>query len=372
MKFELSEGQIDFRDTLRRFLADQSPGTEVRRVMETELGHYPELWESMSRELGLPGVAIPEALGGQGFGFEELCVVQGELGRSLTPSPFFGSAVLAGWVAARVVPAGDADALLSHIASGQVVSLALAEKSFDLFDRAGVRTEAQGSGDQIKLTGTKRYVLDGLAATDFLVVARNGDRLGLYQVSAEAPGLQRRRLRTLDRTRRLAEVVFDATPARCLNDDAGAALEQALAEALVALCAESVGGLERILETAVAYAQERRQFSRPIGSFQAVKHKLADLWIQFEGARTATREATAATVEGRPDAALLASVAKAYVSEAYRHAAFENIQIHGGVGFTWEYDAHLYLRRAQFASSFLGDAPFHRERVARFLEQAAA
>ncbi len=180
-------------------------------------------------------------------------------------------------------------------------------------------------------------------------------------------GLERRRLRTLDRTRRLAQLYLASVPARCLDDDFAAGFDRALVEANVALCAESVGGFEATLEMALAHARERVQFSRVIGSFQAVKHKLADLWILFEGARTATREAVLAVTGGDPEAPLLASVARAYVGDAALRAAFDNIQVHGGIGFTWEYDAHLYLRRAQLAARLLGDPVFHRERVARLL-----
>ena len=193
-----------------------------------------------------------------------------------------------------------------------------------------------------------------------------------FRLYLSDPEGERRRLTCLDRTRRPGELRLEGARVTPLAEDIGPALERALDDATLALCAESVGGLEAALETAVAYARERTQFGRAIGSFQAVKHKLADLWILYEGARTATREAELAIQAGAPDASLLVSVAKAHVSEAYRQVGFDNIQIHGGVGFTWEYDAHLYLRRAHWAASFLGSAADHHERIARQLETEAA
>ncbi len=370
MSFALRPEQLEFRDTLRRFFEERCPATEVRRVMETEEGVDPGLWQAMTEELGLPGVMIPEAQGGQGFGIEELAITMGELGRSLAPCPFLGSIVLAGRLLAHV--GGEAcEARLAEIAAGRIASLAVVEAgSFSLAD-ATMRAR-EGASSDWTLDGEKTYVLDGHHASLLLVVARDADGgLALFDVEPDAAGLTRARLRTVDRTRRLATLRFANTPARLLATGIEGALERMAEEAQVAISADSVGGMEMVLETAVAYAKERTQFGRAIGSFQAVKHKLADLWILFEGARTATREATLARAEGREDAALLSSIARATSSDAYTQATFDNIQVHGGVGFTWEYDAHLYLRRAQFAARFLGSAADHRARVAEWLERRA-
>ncbi len=369
MSFALRPEQLEFRDTLRRFFEDRSPPAEVRRVMETHEGVDPGLWRAMTDELGLPGVMISEEQGGQGFGIEELAIAMGELGRSLAPCPFLGSVVLAGRLLAHA--GGEAcEARLAEIAAGRIASLAVVEAdSFSLAD-ASMRAREGGSAPYWTLEGEKTYVLDGHHASLLLVVARDAEgALALFDVDPGASGLTRERLRTVDRTRRLARLRFENTPARQLATGIEDALERMAVEAQVALSADSVGGMETVLETAVAYAKERTQFGRAIGSFQAVKHKLADLWILVEGARTATREATLALAEGRDDAALLSSIARAYSSDAYAQATFDNIQVHGGVGFTWEYDAHLYLRRAQFAARFLGSAADHRARVAAWLER---
>ncbi len=369
MSFSLSEEQQEFQATLRRFFAAAAPSAEIRRLMETDRGHDPAVWRTLTEELGLPGVAIPEACGGQGFSLEALCLAAEETGRALAPSPFFGSAILAGCVVAQAAPA-EGHALLSAIAGGEVVALALAERDFDL-DGLALQV-VERSGDEASLTGTKRFVVDGSSAQRLVVVAPVAGGIDLFEVQASAAGVERRTLQTLDRTRKLADVHFRGAPARRLARDARPGVERGLAEANLALCAESVGGFGRVIESAIAYARERRQFGRAIGSFQAVKHKLADLWILFEGARTATREAVLAQVADLADAAVLVHAARAYVADAYVQAAFDNIQVHGGVGFTWEMDAHLYLRRAQGAARLLGDAGYHREQVARWLGARAA
>ncbi|MDG2308663.1 MAG: acyl-CoA/acyl-ACP dehydrogenase [Candidatus Binatia bacterium] len=363
----LTVEQREFRNTLRRFLAKEAPPPAVRSCMETDDGFSAELWEQLCNEMALPGLAVPEDLGGQGFGIAEVAIVAEELGRALTPTPYFASGILT----ARAVthaPAGRArDELLSEIARGTTATLAWVEPhgSFDLDAVCMTRDEESGT-----VTGTKTFVLDGHSADRLLVIVRGGPegRLQLVAVDPSAPEVTRRRLQTLDRTRRLATVDFHRAPTIEIDPSARDALAATLAEAAAVLCAESVGGFGAVVEAAVAFARERTQFGRAIGSFQAIKHKLADLWILFEGSRTATDEAIASLVRGEARAPFVASIAKSYVADAYRDAAFENIQIHGGSGFTWEVDAHLYLRRAQFNADFLGSPAFHRERVALELE----
>ncbi len=375
MTYRLSEEQREFRDTLRRFFDEHSPEAEVRRLMETGLGYDAATWKLMSEDLGLPGLAIDEAYGGQGFGPLELGLALGETGRCLLCAPFFSTAVLA---ASAVAHAGDEAArgeLLPALAAGEIAALAWAEAPDDWRPEAS-RCEAHPDGEGFRLRGAKQFVVDGCAAARLLVVARepgsSGDAgLGLFAVDADAPGLKRTPLRTFDPTRKLARIELDDVRARAVGAPGHAAggLRRALDECVAALCAEMVGGMERCLENAVDYAKTRHQFGRPIGSFQAIKHKCADVLILLEGARSATRAALEAAAADDPELPLLASVAKAHCSDAYFRAATENIQILGGVGVTWEYDAHLYYRRAKSSEILLGDATWHHERIARELDR---
>lgn len=379
MSFVLSSEREEFRDTLRRFFAESSPSTEVRRLMDTDRGFDDGVWKQMAEEIGLQGVVIPEASGGQGLSFAELALALGEMGRVLHPSPFLGSVVLAGRAVAHAASEAEGSELLPAIAAGELATLAIAEPDVGRWDARGISLEATPAGDGVRLSGSKSFVLDGHTAARLLVVARTpGSRgeegIGLYLVEGNATGLSRSRLDTLDATRRLARVELDAVEARPLGDPGNAwpALEHALCEASVALCAEMLGGMEHVLETSVEYARTRHQFGRAIGSFQAVKHMCADLLIGLEGARAAVDVAVDAVVENDPELPLLASIARAHCNEAYYRAARDNIQIHGGLGATYEFDAHLYLRRAKSSQQILGDTSFHRELIATELDRATA
>jgi len=372
-----SEEEREFRATLRRFLEDVAPMAEVRRIMESDSGHEPVLWRRLVEELGLAGLAIAEAEGGQGFGPGELAIALGELGRALVPVPFFASAVLAGRAVEAVASVGEKEEDLAAIARGEIASLAWVEGAGG-WDPAACRVVAETVGGGFRLRGEKSFVLDLTEVERVYVVARQPgstglDGLGLFAVEAEASGFSRKPRRSLDGTRRLGHLVLDDVKARPVGSpgEAGPALDAALGEATILLCAEIVGGLELVLESAVEYAKARYQFGRPIGSFQAIKHKCADMLIELEGARSATEAALEALIDGDAERALLTSIAKAHCGPAYSRAAMENVQIHGGVGFTWEYDAHLYYRRAKSSDILLGDAAFHRERIACALEADA-
>ena len=371
MLVSLSPEQQEFAGELRRFCAEAAPASAVRRAMQTGSGLDPSLWERMSRDLGLPGLAIPEALGGQGFGVTELALAAAELGRALACAPFFSTAVLAGRALWHGAAPEERAELLPGLAAGATAALAYVEPGGG-FDPAEIAMQAEPTGAGFAVTGAKHLVVDGHTADRLVVAARlPGTRgaagLSLFLVEGGAPGLARRRLETFDPTRRLARLDFDRVPARVLGEPGGAsaALARALDEATVALCAEMMGGAQRVLEEAVAHARSRFQFGRAVGSFQAVKHKCADVLIGYEAAATATREAAWAADSAPQQLPLLASLAKVACSEAYFRAAHENIQIHGGVGFTWEMDAHLHFRRAKSSEILLGDAAFHRERIAR-------
>jgi alkylation response protein AidB-like acyl-CoA dehydrogenase len=359
-----SDEQDQLRDSVRRFLADRSPISEVRRLMETAGGYDPDVWALMAGQLGLLGLTIPEQYGGTGSGPAELTVVLEEMGKSMLCAPYFSTVALA---ANAIMLAGDDDAkkeLLPLIAAGDIIAaLAIAEDD-GRWELGGVRLEARqtATGEHV-LTGHKNYVLDGHVADLIIVVARTGDGIGFFSVPGAAAGLQRTRLETLDMTRTQARLEFDETPARLIGDPkvAAAALARTLDLAAVALAAEMVGGAQQCLDMSVSYAKTRYQFDRPIGSFQAIKHKCADMLMDIETARTAAYYAGWAAADDADELAAVASLAKAHCSEAFFHAAAENIQIHGGIGFTWEHDAHLYFKRATSSQLLFGDPAYHRE-----------
>jgi alkylation response protein AidB-like acyl-CoA dehydrogenase len=365
--FAPSEEQEELRTSLRRFLEERSPETEVRRLMATDEGYDPAVWRQMAEQLGLHGLAIPEAYGGSGFGFEELAIVFDEMGRALLCAPFFASVGLAANLLLAVEDEAARTDYLPGIASGDTIAtVALAEAS-GRWDEQGIQMAASSSGGGWQLTGEKRYVLDGHLADLLLVPARGPAGVSIFAVEKGAPGLSTVSVTTMDQTRKQARVTFENTPARLLGSDGGGwpAVSKMLDLAAVALAAEQVGGAQRVLELAVQYAKDRVQFGRPIGSFQAIKHRCADMLVEVESARSAMYYAAWAAGAGDPELPAVASLAKSYCSEAYFHAAAQNIQIHGGIGFTWEHPAHLYFKRAKSSELLFGDPAYHRELLAQ-------
>jgi alkylation response protein AidB-like acyl-CoA dehydrogenase len=367
VNFAFSEEQEELRKAVRRFLEDKSPETEVRRLMETESGYDPAVWAQMGEQLGLQGLAIPEEFGGSGYTYVELVVVLEEMGRALLCAPYFASVALA---ANLLLASGDKEAQAAYlpgIASGQTIAtVALAEPT-GRWDEAGVTLAAERSGDGWSLTGVKSFVLDGHSADVVLVVARTGAGVSVFAVERGAAGFSATPLSTMDQTRKQARLDFAATPARLVGVEGSgwAATSKMLDLAAVALAAEQVGGAQRVLEMAVDYAKNRIQFGRPIGSFQAIKHKCADMLLEVESAKSAAYYAGWAAAEDNDELPVVASLAKSYCSEAYFHAAAENIQIHGGIGFTWDYPAHLYFKRAKSSELLFGDPTYHRELLAQ-------
>ena len=366
MQFVFSEEQAQLRDAVRRFLGQHSPPSEVRRLMETEAGYDAGVWRRLHDELAVGGVHVPERYGGQGFSFAELAIVLEEMGRALYCGPYFSSTVLA---ATAILLAGSEDdkgELLPAIASGERLATLV-------FGEAERRWRIEGNMEVVAhdgvLNGSHGYVLDGCAADLLLVPAwgRGGDfSQTLYAVEADAPGLSRQPLAPLDPTRKLAEITFENTPARLIGTEGGAkdALATTLRLGEVALANEMVGGAQRLLESAVAYASERVQFGREVGSFQAIKHRCAELLLTVELAKSAAYQAAnAAAEDGAAELPALASLAKATASEAYMQAAKDCIQIHGGIGFTWDNDTHLWYKRAKSSEMFLGSPAEHRERL---------
>jgi alkylation response protein AidB-like acyl-CoA dehydrogenase len=367
MNFAFSEEQEELRSSVKRFLQEKSPETEVRRLMETEEGYDPAVWAQMADQLGLQSLTIPEEYGGSGFSYVELIVVLEEMGFALLCAPFFSTVALA---ANALLTSGDETAkkdLLPGLASGEVIGTLAITEDNGRWDFDGVALAATESNGGWTLDGHKSFVIDGHVANLIIVAARTQAGLSLFAVSGDASGLTRTSLPTMDQTRKQARLVFDSTPARLIGTDGGATdgLTKTLDLAAVALAAEQVGGAQHCLDSSVDYAKNRIQFGRPIGSFQAIKHKCADMLLEVESAKSAAYYAGWAAAEDSDELPVVASLAKSYCSEAYFHAAAENIQIHGGIGFTWEHDAHLYFKRAKSSELLFGDPAYHRELLAQ-------
>ncbi|EFC82975.1 acyl-CoA dehydrogenase family protein [Parafrankia sp. EUN1f] len=371
----------ELRSAVRSFLDDTTGESAVRAYLGATGEFDRTAWSVLAEQLGLLGLAIPEEYGGADHGFTELAVVFEEMGRVLYGGPFLAT-VAAGQAILLVGDAAASADLLPAIASGQTVAtLAVAERD-GRWEEASVQTRATRTGDGAgdggagwRLDGTKMFVLDGCAADLILVAARTDRGVGLFAVdgttAGTAGGSRRTPLATLDQTRKQARIDLDGVEARLIGaEGAGwAAVEGTYQRVLVALAAEQVGGAARALDMAVDYARSRFQFGRPVGSFQSIKHKCADVLIEVESARSAAYAAAAAAATDDPELPLLASLAAAYCTEAHLHAASENIQIHGGIGFTWEHPAHLYFKRASSARLMFGDPTYHRERVAQLIPE---
>ncbi|HLH46891.1 MAG TPA: acyl-CoA dehydrogenase family protein, partial [Acidimicrobiales bacterium] len=327
------------------------------------------VWRQMAEQLGLQGLAIPEEHGGSGYTYVELTVVFEEMGRALLAAPYFATVALA---ANLLLASDDAQAqadYLPGLAAGTTIgAVALAESS-GRWDEEGITLAATagGSGEGWTLTGEKRYVIDGHLADLVLVAARTPAGVSVFAVDKGAEGLTATSLTTMDQTRKQAQLTFEGTPARLVGEEGRgwAAISTMLDKAVVALAAEQVGGAQKVLEMAVEYAKRRVQFGRPIGSFQAIKHKCADMLLEVESAKSAAYYAGWAAAEDNEELPVVASLAKSYCSEAYFHAAADNIQIHGGIGFTWEHPAHLYFKRAKSSELLFGDPTYHRELLAQ-------
>ncbi len=369
MNFAFSEEQEELRATARRFLEQKAPSAVVRRIMESDEGFDGSLWDE-NAAMGWQAMAIPERYGGAGFGFIELVVLLQEMGRALYPSPFFSSVILGAYTLLESSDEEHKEKLLPGIASGEHrVALAITEQA-GRWDDQGIELEALPDSEEWVLRGTKSFVVDGHTAETLIVAARTSPGPGgisLFVVSSE--DATRRALETMDTTRKLAEVTFDSLrlPGDALLGVEGGGwpiLTRVLDLASVALAAEAVGGAERCLEMSVEYAKTRVQFGRPIGSFQAIKHKCADMLLEVESAKSASAYAGWAAQEDPDELAVVAPLAKSYCTEAFFHCAAENIQIHGGIGFTWEHDAHLYFKRAKSSELLFGDPVYHREILA--------
>ena len=370
MNFAFSEEQEMLRDTARRFLESKSPSEVVRRLMETEEGYDGSLWAEIATQ-GWQAMAIPEEYGGAGFTFMEQAILMEEMGRTLFPSPYLSTVVV---VADLILTAGSEEQkqeLLPGIASGEsTFALAHLEENGS-WDADGVTMVAKKDGSDLVLDGVKSFVVDGHTADTLIVVVRTDDSsrgedgISLVVVPGDAAGLTRHRLETMDQTRKQAQITFEGVrvPASAILGSQGtgwASMGDTLDRAVVALAFEQVGGAAKCLEMSVQYAKDRVQFGRPIGSFQAIKHKCADMLVEVESAKSAAYYSGWAVTTGDDDVEIVAPLAKSYCSEAFFHCASETIQIHGGIGFTWEHDAHLYFKRAKTDELLFGSPAHHR------------
>lgn len=372
MRFGFTSEQDEFRASLRRALEARSPTKEVRRLMATDEGFDREAWRKLDQELGLTGIHIPEAYGGQGFGFSELGIVLEEMGRALVCAPFFSTAALATTAILNAGTEEQKKALLPSLADGSRTATMAFSEDDGGNDAAHVTTTATPSGATWRLEGTKSFVLDGHTADLTVVLARqpgskDGDGLSFFTVDGNAPGLERRRLRTMDETRKLARLQFNSVEARLLGEAGKAAtpFARTMQQVLICLANEMVGGADRLREDALAYVKMRMQFGRSIASFQTTKNKAADMLVDVELAKSAAYYAAAALDEGDEEVSALAHLAKASAAEAYLQTAIHAVQMHGGIGFTWDNDTHLWFKRAKSSEILFGDANEHREKMMR-------
>ena len=368
IQFAFTDEQEQFRSAVRRFLNLKSPTTEVRRLMATAEGYDPAVWRQLSEDLALPGIHIPEQYGGAGFGMVELCIVTEELGRALLCAPYFSTAVLAANAILNAGNEAQKASLLPDLASGaRLATLAITELDGN-WDPSGIAVVATPDADGYRLDGVKSYVVDGHIADLLIVAARvpktsSREGLALFTLDANAGGVDRRLLESMDPTRKIARIDFHGAHASLLGnlDDGAKPILCTLDQAAVALANEMMGGAQVLLDSAVKYSKMRVQFGREIGSFQAIKHKLADMLLDVELAKSAAYYAAQAAAVEDPEWPGLASLAKAAASETYLHTAAETIQIHGGIGFTWDNDTHLWFKRAKSSEVFLGQPSYHRE-----------
>ena len=376
MEFAFTEEQIMIRDTAESFLADVSSSEAIRQAMATEQGYSDELWQRICTELYFQAVTIPEEFGGMGLGYVELVAVMEQMGRFVVCAPYFATVCLASTALLMAANEEQQADVFGKILAGETATLAFTGNG--QWNADGVTATYSKDGDNYLLNGDYRYVIDGHTAQHLIVAAREQgsagkDGIALFVMAADTAGVEATWLPTMDQTRKQAQLTLthvSLSSAQLMATDAADTLAKILDLATICLAAEQMGGAQQVLDMTVAYSKERVQFNRPIASFQAVKHRAADMMTKAEAARSGVYYAACiaqdALVDG-PMAAELAeaaSIAKSYCSEIYFQNAGDAIQLHGGVGFTWEYDVHLYFKRAKATEHFLGNASYHRERIA--------
>jgi len=377
MNFGFNEEQELLRSTARKFFDNECASETVRKLMEGPEGMTRELWKKLA-EQGWLGLIVPDEHGGMGLGIVDLVVLMEEMGRAVVPGPFFSTVLLGGLAILEGGTDAQKKAWLPRLASGEArAALAWMEPSADLGAR-GITLQAAAKGGGHTFNGTKLFVQDAHTADVIVVAARTAtgktseEGISLFLVPKGSAGLTVTLLPTMDQTRKLCEVAFKdvAVGPEALMGQAGsgwAPLARVIDKATVGLCAEMCGGAQKVLDMTVEYAKIRQAFGRPIGSYQGVKHKAADMLVDVENSKSITYYAAWAMDEGVAEGPLAVSMAKAYVSDAYRRVAGAGIQLHGGIGFTWEHDLHLYFKRAKGSEFTFGDATWHRERVAQLV-----
>ena len=378
VEFGLNEEQDMLKTMARDFLENECPKTYVREMMEDASGHTPALWKKMA-EVGWLGLIIPEEYGGAGMNFRDLSILCEEMGRAMMPGPFLSTVLLAG---APILEAGSDEQkkeYLPKIANGEAVfTLAVLEQDGD-FWAEGVQMRAGRRGDEFIINGSKLFVPDAKAADYILVAARTKrsekpeEGITLLLVDAKEWGIYVSPLETMDQTRKQYDGTFRNVPVGVKNvigevNGGWPILEKAALLTTAALCAEMVGGGEWVRDTTVEYAKDRIAFGVPIGSFQAIKHKCANMHTNLEYARSLMEGAAEAIKEDDPNSALAVSMAKAFCGDTYKMVTNEGVQIHGGIGFTWDHDMHLYFKRARSSDTAFGDGNYHRELIAQALD----
>ncbi len=370
MDFGFSEEQELLRKSAADFLNKECPMTYVRQMMEDERGYADELWNKMA-ELGWMGLIYPEEVGGSGLSMVDLVVVLEEMGRVSLPGPFFSTVCLGGLAILEAGNSAQQQRLLPEIAAGRSkATLAVLEENAR-WDEKGVKLTARKTGKGYSLSGAKLFVPDAHVADILVCAGLTSDGVTLFLIDRQQTGVNTTLLKTMDQTRKLCEVRLEkvqvsadavlGTPGKGWE-----VLSRILDRSKVALCAEMCGGAQKVLDMTVEYAKVREQFGRPIGSFQAIQHKCANMLVQVESAKSATYYAAWAVANNVPEAPLAAAMAKAYCSDAYRQVTAEGIQVHGGIGFTWEHDIHIYFKRAKGSEVTFGDATWNRELVAQY------
>jgi len=378
MNFGFNEEQELLRSTARKFFENECSSETVRQLMEGPEGMTPDLWKKLA-EQGWLGLIVPDEHGGMGLGMVDLVVLMEEMGRAVVPGPFFSTVLLGGLAILEAGTEAQKKAWLPRLASGEArATLAWMEPTADLGARGITLPATAKSGGHTLLNGTKLFVQDAHTADVLVVAARTAtgksaeEGISLFLVPKGSAGLSVTLLPTMDQTRKLCEVTFKdvAVGSDALMGQAGSGwspFSRVIDRATVGLCAEMCGGAQKVLDMTVEYAKIRQAFGRPIGSYQGVKHKAADMLVDVENSKSITYYAAWAMDEGVAEGPLAVSMAKAYVSDAYRRVSGAGIQLHGGIGFTWEHDLHLYFKRAKGSEFTFGDATWHRERVAQLV-----
>jgi acyl-CoA dehydrogenase len=370
MSTGLNTELLALRDAVADLLNKRSQESEVRRLMADDTGYDAGVWAEMAT-MGLLGLTIPEEFGGAGAGSAELAVASEQMGAALLCAPYLSTAVLTPYLLLALDDTAECEEVLPRIADGGLIATVAFAEPGDARPPKHPATVATGGGQEWLLTGEKTYVLDAVAAERFYVLAESISGTGIFAVDRNASGLAVSALNTVDQTRKLGSLRLSDTPGRLIGAvGAGSAeLESALDRSAIALIAEQAGGALHAMQMAADYARTRFQFARAIGSFQAVKHMCVDMLLEAQSAVSAARHVAAAFDAAEPDRLTDLALAQAYCSDAYVMTAATTIQVHGGIGFTWEHPAHLYLRRARTDAQIFGDPAWHRERYVRLREE---